>query len=84
LRALSTLAVRQELGGALADLEQALRLDADDAAAARIARTLDQSLRVPEGNARTLATMLRDSRQPQTQERLQALMSRYLKIDEPQ
>jgi len=84
LRALSTLAVRQELGGALADLEQALRLDADDPAAARIARTLDQSLRVPEGNARTLVTMLRDSRQPQTQERLQGLMSHYLKIDEPQ
>ena len=84
LRALSTLAVRQELGGALADLEQALRLDSDDAASARIARTLNESLRAPEGNARTLVYMLRDSRQPQTQERLQALMSRYPKIYEPQ
>ena len=84
LRALSTLAVRQELGGALADLEQALLLDPDDAAATRIARTVYQSLRAPAGNARTLVNMLHDSGQPQIRQRLQALVSRDLKIDEPQ
>jgi tetratricopeptide (TPR) repeat protein len=81
LRALSTLAVRRELGGALADLEQALKLDANDAGAMRIARTIDQSLRVPEGNARTLVYMLRDAAQPGTRERLQTLASRYLKAE---
>jgi hypothetical protein len=47
----------------------------------RIARTIDQSLRVPEGNARTLVYMLRDAAQPGTRERLQTLASRYLKAE---
>jgi tetratricopeptide (TPR) repeat protein len=74
LRALSTLALHQQLGPALPDLEQALRLDPADKTASRIAGTLARELQ-PGGGS--LKMVLRDTRDPAPNQRLADLLRRY-------
>jgi tetratricopeptide (TPR) repeat protein len=75
LRALSTLALRREADPALADLEQALKLDPADVTAARITGVLHEQVTRPEGNA--VKHMLQDSGRPALQLRLKDLAKRY-------
>jgi len=74
LRALSSLALRRQAGTALTDLEQALRLDPDNATAARITGMLERELKSDHG---TLKQMLEDSRQPALRLRLDDMVRRY-------
>ena len=75
MRALSTLAVRGKVGGALPDLEQALRLDPTNAAASRITGTLHEQLLTPSGGR--LRHMVHDGNQPEVQHRLADIVGRY-------
>lgn len=81
LRALSTLAVRREVGSALADLTQALQLDPANVAAARITNTVHQALLTPQG--RTLKYMLRDGDDPMVRRRLEDMVRQYSKGGAP-
>ena len=75
LRALSSLALRRQAGGALTDLDRALQLDPTNATAARITDTLREQLTNPRGGM--LNYMLQDGRSPAVQRQLEELAQRY-------
>jgi len=75
LRALSTLAVKRSAAPALEDLQQALKLDPTDRAAARITGVLSQQIGRSGGT--TLQRMLLDSGDPVLQRRIQETLERY-------
>lgn len=75
LRALSTIAVRKQAAGALADLQQALQLDPANVPAARITGSIHQELTTTSGGA--LRQMLRDRNDPEVQRRLHGIVTRY-------
>jgi tetratricopeptide (TPR) repeat protein len=75
MRALSTIAVRRQVGKALEDLQHALSLDPTDLAATRIIDTVRNEVELPQSPS--LMHLLEDGREPGVKRLLRDLATRY-------